>query len=491
MLRHISRLTRSSVCVACLGAVAAALFWPAQDIPRLGPVIAAQTPDSASSAEGPTAAASAPPGRTEPSDEAEDPTSDEASDEARTRSDPAGEPVRDAVADGPWRAAPAGGELIQAPWRAYWGVTKRETAAVPVAQDLPATYRRVSKDGGPRASAPLKQADAFPNGRSLRAAGPAGQVFRPQENAAQTFSPDKLSRRMADLLRRIRAARASAPALTGAPRASSRQSRHALSDSTRRAALPRADLRAKGAHKLKAGPKPKAKPKAKIARKTMSIKPPRLRPVLLSKVLGINAIRPPKTAGQAPDFSRLARDTPRTGPDGRPVIQSPAEATALEDVRPPAGAAADCRKIGPHWHSGPEPAYHEGTAWGLQHDGGWLWLKKSGKNWWAWTAPDEPTWLWHAERWWWRSDDVWFMLHEGEVWGYRLFGERRAEGLIHPGTGTHMEYSADGKRVAMITPGDGAWLFDARSGTVLGRWSEAQMPAKAKPHAPRSLSLPP
>jgi len=83
------------------------------------------------------------------------------------------------------------------------------------------------------------------------------------------------------------------------------------------------------------------------------------------------------------------------------------------------------------------------------------------------------------------------MLHDGEAWGYRLFGERRAEGLIHPRTGTQMEYSADGKRVAMITPGDGAWLFDSHTGAVVERWTEAQMPAKPKPHAPSALSLPP
>jgi hypothetical protein len=83
------------------------------------------------------------------------------------------------------------------------------------------------------------------------------------------------------------------------------------------------------------------------------------------------------------------------------------------------------------------------------------------------------------------------MLHEGDVWGYRLFGEQRAEGLIHPGTGTQLEYSADGKSVAMITPGDGAWLFDASSGALMKRWTEAQMPAKPKVHAPRALSLPP
>jgi len=54
-----------------------------------------------------------------------------------------------------------------------------------------------------------------------------------------------------------------------------------------------------------------------------------------------------------------------------------------------------------------------------------------------------------------------------------------------------MLYSADGRRAAVITPGDGAWLFDARTGAVLGRWTEAQMPARPKPHAPSGVTLPP
>jgi hypothetical protein len=216
---------------------------------------------------------------------------------------------------------------------------------------------------------------------------------------------------------------------------------------------------------------------------------PRWRPVLLSRALGARSIRPPALKGQAPDLRRLARLFPKTGPDGKPLRWSPASAAALENLRPPEAEAVKCRRSARHWHPGP-PAFHAGGAWAVGRPEGWAWLQKSGKRWWAWTGADQPTWLWHQERWWWRSQGIWFMLHQGEAWGYRVFGERRSEGLIHPGTGTRMEYSADGERAALITPGDGAWLFDARSGAVLHRWTEAQMPRRPKPRAPSALSFP-
>ncbi|MDD5629051.1 MAG: hypothetical protein PHU21_08300, partial [Elusimicrobia bacterium] len=254
-----------------------------------------------------------------------------------------------------------------------------------------------------------------------------------------------------------------------------------------RAARAGSGLHAPAARGLKPGRGAQARLLVEAARRGKAFKPPRWRPVLLSQALGLGAIRPPKFQGRAPDLSGLARAAPRTGPDGRPLSGAPARAEAVEAARPPSQAAA-CRRPVRHWHAQPAALFHYGRAWGLQRDRGWLWLKSSGRNWWAWTAPGQPTWLWHAQRWWWRSDGVWFMLHEGEVWGYRLFGERRREGLVHPASGTRLEYSADGARVAMITPGDGAWLFDARSGAVLGRWTEDQMPARPGPRAPRSLS---
>ncbi len=220
-------------------------------------------------------------------------------------------------------------------------------------------------------------------------------------------------------------------------------------------------------------------------------KPPRFKPVLLDKLKGMEAIRPPKLKAKPPDLRGLARLMPEAGPDGKPLKLAPAQAAAVETMRPPSEEMAGCGETEGHWHEGEPPLYHAGAAWGAAAGGGWLWLKKSSGKWWAYTAPGQPTWLWHQGHWWWQSDGVWFMLHQGEVWGYRFFSQKRSEGLVHPGTGTQITYNADGSRAAMITPGDGAWLFDARSGEVLERMEEDAMPRRPKPRAPNKLSLPP
>ena len=93
--------------------------------------------------------------------------------------------------------------------------------------------------------------------------------------------------------------------------------------------------------------------------------------------------------------------------------------------------------------------------------------------------------------------DVTFRVDKGEI--VALIGGngngkstilKGISGILHPGTGSKMLYSADGARAALITPGDGAWLFDAETGKILGRWTEDQMPRRPTPHAPSSLTLP-
>lgn len=230
----------------------------------------------------------------------------------------------------------------------------------------------------------------------------------------------------------------------------------------------------------------KARGKAKRA--------PRFRPILLSALLGKKAIRPPTGRFGIPDLSGLAKLLPRLGPDGRLLAAEPAEASEVEALRPPDKTLQGCRVPGGHWHSSAlGPLYHTGSSWGRPHAGRWAWAARAKEHWWAWTAPEEPTWLEHQGRWWWRSQNVWFLLHEGEPWGYRLFLEGKEEGLIHPGTGTKMVYSSDGLRVAVITPGDGAILFDALTGEEMARWSEEQIRKSkrpAGPSAPASVTLP-
>jgi hypothetical protein len=180
---------------------------------------------------------------------------------------------------------------------------------------------------------------------------------------------------------------------------------------------------------------------------------------------------------------------PRAGPDGQPRRWKSANLAAVEKTSPLDKKLTACRLDAGHWHAA-AGVYHHGKAWGRPTDSGWVWLNQIGERWWAWTSPVRPTWLWNGGRWWWHSKDLWFMLHEGEVWGYRMFQEYRKEGLIHPDSGSQMIYSNDGLRAALITPGDGAWLFDARTGETLQRWTEEQLPAQPRPHAPGSVALP-
>jgi hypothetical protein len=188
----------------------------------------------------------------------------------------------------------------------------------------------------------------------------------------------------------------------------------------------------------------------------------------------------------------LAGLTPKRGPDGRAWEPAPGLAKDVEAWRPPERFLTDCREPKGHWHQNPGSAlYHHGKAWGMTEPGRLGWLARQGGRWWAWTAPLEPTWLSYQGRWWWNSEKVWFLLHEAEAWGYRLFLNGRAEGLIHPATGTSMIYSEDGRRVAVVTPGDGAVLFDAVTGQELGRWSQEQINPRMKPSVPSALTLPP
>ncbi len=51
--------------------------------------------------------------------------------------------------------------------------------------------------------------------------------------------------------------------------------------------------------------------------------------------------------------------------------------------------------------------------------------------------------------------------------------ESKRDGFIHPKSGTRIVYSADGLRVAVITPGRGSRVFDARTGRLLAYFPEA------------------
>ncbi|MBI5241897.1 MAG: hypothetical protein HY926_15600 [Elusimicrobia bacterium] len=432
-------------CAVCLAALAGLLSWPAAEFPRLGP------PDGLRilRADAGGIGSSAGTGRT-----------DVLTAGARDDPEPASEEARDAVADRPGSLKTTREDWAQSPWRVYWNAAGRAPAPVPVPQAVPRVYQRGPGEK-PRAmprlggkEPPVAAKGAVPGGRT---------------SSTAARDPAQARERTQEVLSRLMAYRA--------PQAGALMTK----TSAARLSVPRAGTaqgRAEGAparHSQQAEARPE--------------RLPRWRPVLLSQALGARSIRPPSLDGKVPDLRRLERLFPKKGPDGRLLRWRPAPAAALEKLKPPEADAARCRRPRRHWHPG-LPAFHAGRAWAVSQAEGWAWLERVGRRWWAWTAPQEPIWLWHEDHWWWRSQDVWFMLHQGEAWGYRTFAERRTEGLVHPGTGTRLEYSADGERVAIITPGDGAWLFDARSGEVLQRWSEEQMPRRPQPRAPSALSFP-
>ncbi|MBI5625183.1 MAG: hypothetical protein HY924_15505 [Elusimicrobia bacterium] len=249
-----------------------------------------------------------------------------------------------------------------------------------------------------------------------------------------------------------------------------------------------------GASRLASPALPKGVPKP-------ALRPPLFRPILLSALLGKNAIRPPKGKVAVPDLSSLAQRLPRTLPDGTPLVLRHPEPGQVEAQEPPDprawSSAGPCPKPA-HWHGRAAGAleaavlhYHDGTAWGRWDKGSWTWHVRKDARWWVSAGPKLPTLLRHGKHWWWQASGLWFLLHQGEPWGYRQLTDLGLDSLVHPGTGTSMVYSSDGRRLALITPGQGAVLFDAEHGTVLGRWTEGEMPKPRRPSAPTSLSFPP
>ena len=188
-------------------------------------------------------------------------------------------------------------------------------------------------------------------------------------------------------------------------------------------------------------------------------------------------LRPPPSSTPAP----LWRGCPRSG-DRRPRIAlAPPQASS---PRSSPSTPRSCRPTG--------VASRTGT--GLRHDGrgDWLrrrlvWLTRTAGAGGAWSRGRPGR---HQNLWWLRESGVWLILHEGEPWAWRRFQDWGGDGLFHPGTGTEIVYSPDLSRAAVITPGEGAVVYDARSGAELGRIPESAMPARRRPRALKSLSLP-
>lgn len=181
------------------------------------------------------------------------------------------------------------------------------------------------------------------------------------------------------------------------------------------------------------------------------------RPEALARLLGKGALRPPKGPFQPPDFSALERQLPLAG---APASLAEIEAS-IPSKREPAGKLR----------------LAEGTL---------AWIKPHGAQQWIKASPTAPELLRHDEHWWWQREGIWFVIHDGQPWGLRYFDEWRREGLVNPASGTQILYSADASKAAVLTPGQGAVLFDVKTGQELASWSEAQLPHRKSPKLPNA-----
>jgi hypothetical protein len=199
---------------------------------------------------------------------------------------------------------------------------------------------------------------------------------------------------------------------------------------------------------------------------------PRLRPLLLSKLIGPRALRPPPADLEPP----APRELPVLDARGLPIPPVFAPLEALDDLDP-ASLPRD-RRAAAHWDG---DDWHDGETRGLRRDGGWLPLRRDKGRWWAFAGESGNAQLRHDGVWWTKERGIWFVVHDGRPWAWRPFQDWGAEGLFQPGTGVEMVYSRDFKRVAVIAPGEETAVFDAETGAELARVPERRMPARRRP----------
>ena len=234
------------------------------------------------------------------------------------------------------------------------------------------------------------------------------------------------------------------------------------------------DLFAKERARHPRGPAPRRPAERRGERKRNSS---RFSPVLLSRLIGPRALRPPPADLEPPavpadwNSRRPIRDE-----SGRAIAPAPAGLAVL-DGTDPATLSRD-RRADAHW-DGDE--WHDGGVRGLVRDGAWLRLQHDGARWWAFAGGEGNAQLRHDGVWWMKEQGVWFVVHDGQPWAWRPFSDWNSEGLFQPGSGTEMVYSRDFSRVALITPGHGAEVFDAETGEKLTDIPEARMPARRRP----------
>jgi hypothetical protein len=207
----------------------------------------------------------------------------------------------------------------------------------------------------------------------------------------------------------------------------------------------------------------------------------RIRPLTLSKLIGPKSLKPPPP-DLAPPAGLLALSTRpvprRAGAAGTATL---ADAEAFD----PAKAGSDRRRKA-HWDGA---VWHDGRVRGEARERRWLWLLRDRSRWWG-LAGRDPL-LRRGGLWWVRRKGLWFAVHDGQAWAWRSFQDWDAGGLYQPDTGMAMVYSRDFRRVALVTPGRGAEVFDARDGRLLARVPQNAMPRRRGPRVVPAALVPP
>ncbi|HVC09861.1 MAG TPA: hypothetical protein VNH15_07985 [Elusimicrobiota bacterium] len=208
----------------------------------------------------------------------------------------------------------------------------------------------------------------------------------------------------------------------------------------------------------------------------------------MTGMLGRNPLKPPSAVRGFPTRNPWNRPLPNRLPPELEIKTSGLQENQIESVRPP--ALKDGRKVpdGKWIRQGSAAYYHQGEYWGRLENGQWSWLDKSGGRWWLWSAPGKPPVLWSKNHWWAQSSGLWFLLHNGEAWGYQYLNDWSQEGFRNE-SGAQIVYSKDGSRVLVSTPKDGAALFNAQTGARLGQWRPEPAPRGPHPHLPSPSSI--
>ncbi len=203
---------------------------------------------------------------------------------------------------------------------------------------------------------------------------------------------------------------------------------------------------------------------------------PKIRPLLLYRFLGLRALHPPPMLEPPTALLSLDLRRPLHTPTGSSDLSQPAELSDFESIDPT--KVSSDRRNEPHWDA---EQWHDGNARGMMMSGRWAWLYRDSLRWWGISGSGNAPLLYHQGAWWTNEMGTWFIVHDGRPWAWREFREWGGSGLYNPASGIEMVYSRDLQRVAIISPGQGATVYDAVSGLEIVRIPEADMPPRRHP----------